>query len=215
MRLPISLVVASFSASAAPLPMASAPHVCVVVVPGAIRPDFGCFRVGASKNLKFDQPGVYWHLQTFATRRAAEAAKSPRGIVVEEDGRVWLSEFGPREGAAKGAPRALVGPLKVVPGRSYDAEIAYSVMAPTDHSRAHTHSGPEAWYVLAGGQCLETPGGAFRAMAGETMSATPNEPMELSVTGTDTARALTLVIHDSTQSFGAASDWKPPGACHR
>lgn len=36
---------------------------------------------------------MYWHLTTFPTRQAAEAAKSATGIVVEEDGRVWLSEF--------------------------------------------------------------------------------------------------------------------------
>jgi hypothetical protein len=31
---------------------------------------------------------------------------------------------------------------------------------------AHTHPGPEGWYVLAGEQCLETPAGANKAVAG-------------------------------------------------
>jgi hypothetical protein len=37
--------------------------------------------------------------------------------------------------------------------------------------------------------------------------------MELSVIGNEVARSMTLVIHDSTQDFGAASDWHPTGAC--
>jgi quercetin dioxygenase-like cupin family protein len=87
------------------------------------------------------------------------------------------------------------------------------VIGPGDRSRVHTHSGPEAWYVLAGAQCLETPAGIHRGHAGGTMNAAPNGPMQLSVSGTGIARALTPVIHDSTQDFGTASDWKPPGAC--
>jgi quercetin dioxygenase-like cupin family protein len=195
---------------------AAAPHTCVTVTPGEIRPEFGCFRIGIAKNLKFTAPTVFWHVQTYPSLAAANAAKSSSGIVVEEDGRVWLSEFGSKDRASQGGHRvAVIGPLSIVAGRNYDAEIAYSVMAPSDHSRVHTHAGPEAWYVLAGAQCLETPDGIHRGHAGETMSVAPNGPMQLSVTGADLARSLVLVIHDSAQDFGAASDWKPPGACQR
>jgi quercetin dioxygenase-like cupin family protein len=199
------------------MPGAAAPHTCVVLAPGEIRPEFGCFRIGIARNLKFGDSSVFWHLQTYSNRAAADAAKSPSGIVVEEAGRIWLSEFGSRLGASQGGGRrvAEIGPLSVVAGKSYDAEVAYSIMAPSDRSRVHTHSGPEAWYVLAGSQCLETPAGTLRGLAGDTMSAAPNGPMQLSVTGTDVAKALTLVIHESTQEFGTASDWKPSGACQR
>lgn len=201
-------------ASTAQAPRASMPHTCVAVAPGATRPEFGCFRIGLSKNLTFRTPTVYWHVQTFPTLAAANEVKSPTGIVVEEDGRVWLSEFGARHTVPNGGRNiALIGPLSVVAGKSYEAEIAYSVMAPTDRSRVHTHSGPEAWYVLAGSQCLRTPAGIIRGSTGETMRAAPNTPMELSVTGTDVARALTLVIHESTKGFGTASDWKPAAPC--
>jgi hypothetical protein len=191
-----------------------APHTCVVVAPGNIRSEFGCFRIGVVKNLKFNRSTVYWHLYSFPSRTAADAARSSSGIVVEEDGRVWLSEFGARNIHVRGGSNvAVIGPLKLVPADSYDAEIAYSVMSPSDHSRVHTHSGPEAWYVLTGIQCLETPDLTRSAGPGATMTAAANRPMELRVAGTDVARSLTLVIHDSTQEFGTASDWKPTGAC--
>ena len=194
--------------------VSAAPHMCSVIAPGEIRPEFGCFRIGIAKDLKLSRPTIYWHLYIFPNKPAADAAKTRSGIVVEEDGRVWLSEFGSRNRASNGGQRiAVVGPLKLESAGSYIAEIAYSVMQSDDRSRVHTHSGPEAWYVLSGAQCLKTPGGTRSARAGATMSVAPNLPMELSVIGTEIARSLTLVIHDSTQGFGTVSTWKPTGAC--
>jgi quercetin dioxygenase-like cupin family protein len=77
----------------------------------------------------------------------------------------------------------------------------------------HTHPGPEGWYVLAGAQCLETPAGAHRARAGESMTVRANTPMELNVSGKTLRRAFALVIHDSAQARGKPSAWKPAGAC--
>lgn len=187
---------------------------CVDVPPTEQRPEFGCFNIGTVTGLHFSQASVYWHLHAFPTRQAAEAAKSATGLVVEEDGRAWLSEFGPRIIASPGGQAiAVVGPLQLAPARSYSAVLSYAVMRPGDTSRVHTHPGPEGWYVLAGEQCLETPAGAHRAQAGATMTVPPNIPMELRVTGTELRRAFALVIHDSTQQRGTPSEWKPAGAC--
>jgi len=187
---------------------------CVDVPPGEKRPEFGCFNVGTVTGLHFSQSTVYWHLRAFPTRQAADAAKSATGMVVEEDGRVWLSEFGARNMALRGGdPIAVVGPLELPAAQSYAAVLSYAVMRPGDNSRVHTHPGPEGWYVLAGEQCLETPAGASRGRAGGTMTVPPNIPMELNVTGTTLRRAFALVIHDATQQRGIPSNWKPSGAC--
>jgi quercetin dioxygenase-like cupin family protein len=187
---------------------------CVDVPPGEKRPEFGCFNIGTVKELHFRQAAVYWHLYAFGSRKSAEAARSATGIVVEEDGRVWLSEFGARDTAPRGGKAvAVVGPLQLPVAKSYSAVLSYAVMRPGDSSRVHTHPGPEGWYVLAGEQCLETPAGANRAGAGQTMTVPPNVPMELKVTGTTLRRAFALVIHDSTQERGVPSDWKPSVKC--
>ena len=187
---------------------------CVDVPPGEKRPEFGCFNVGTVNGLHFSQASVYSHLRAFPSRKAAEAAKSATGIVVEEDGRVWLSEFGARNSAPRGGKSiAVVGPLQLPAAKSYAAVLSYAVMRPGDSSRVHTHPGPEGWYVLAGEQCLETPAGAHRARAGRTMTVGSNTPMELNVTGKALRRAFALVIHDSAQERGKPSDWKPSGAC--
>jgi quercetin dioxygenase-like cupin family protein len=189
---------------------------CVDVPPGQKRPEFGCFNVGVVSGLHFSEAAVYWHLSAFPTRKAAEAAKTATGIVVEEDGKAWLSEFGPRNTASRGGEAiAVVGPLQLPEAASYAAVLSYAVMRPGDSSRVHTHPGPEGWYVLAGEQCLETPAGANRARAGGTSAVPANIPMELNVTGTTLRRAFALVIHDSAQQRGIPSDWKPSGACDR
>ncbi|MGO4549581.1 cupin domain-containing protein [Lysobacter sp. 2RAF19] len=189
---------------------------CVDVPPGEARPPFGCFNVGTVTGLHFSQTSVYWHLRAFPNRATAEAARRAGDIVVEEAGRTWLSEFGPRSMATAGGEFvARIGPLQLPPANNYTAVLSYAVMRPGDSSRVHTHPGPEGWYVLAGAQCLETPAGATRARAGETMTVAPNVPMELNVTGTTIRRAFALVIHDSEQARGQASDWTPPGACSR
>jgi quercetin dioxygenase-like cupin family protein len=187
---------------------------CVDLPAGEQRPEFGCFNVGLATGLHFTQTSVYWHLREFPSKKAAEAARSATGIVVEEDRRVWLSEFGPRNTATPGGKAiAVVGPLQLRPAKSYTAVLSYAVMRPGDNSRVHTHAGPEGWYVLAGEQCLETPAGTSRGRAGETMTVRPDTPMELNVTGKTVRRAFALVIHDSAQARGTPSDWKPSGAC--
>ena len=113
-----------------------------------------------------------------------------------------------------GEPVAVVGPLELLPANEYDAEIAYAMLPPGNRTPVHTHFGPEAWYVIAGEQCLETPKGAMKAGKGETMSVMSSIPMELKITGPSVRRSLTLVIHDSTKPFGVnTSEWKPTGAC--
>ena len=117
---------------------------CAEVPPGEKRPEFGCFIIATAKGLQFTRPTVYWHLRTFPSRAAAEAAKSATGIVVEEDGRVWLSEFGPRDMALRGGESvALIGPLELPPAKNYDAVLSYAIMRPGDRSQMHTHPGPE------------------------------------------------------------------------
>ena len=117
---------------------------CVDVPPGQTRPEFGCFNIGTATGLHFTQTAVYWHLRAFPSLEAAQSAKSATGIVVEEAGRVWLSEFGRRDAAPQGGEAiAIVGPLELPAAQTYTAVLSYAVMRPGDSSRVHTHPGLE------------------------------------------------------------------------
>jgi quercetin dioxygenase-like cupin family protein len=187
---------------------------CVDIPPGEKRPEFGCWVVATTHDLTFAEPSIYWHLRKFPSRQAAEDAKTRAGVVGEVQGQVWRSDFGPKDMKVEGGEEvAVIGPLELPQAKTYDAVFMEAAMRPLDRSRVHTHPGPEAWYMLAGEQCLETPAGAQRASAGGTMTVPPNVPMELMIVGTKLRRSLVLVVHDSTQQKSIVSDWKPTGRC--
>jgi len=158
---------------------------------------------------------VYWHLYTYPTRAAAEAVKGPRGTVVESFGKVWLytiAEQGWRP--PTGERVAVLGPFPIVAGKQYTARYMEAVFAPGMRAAIHRHSGPEAWYLVSGTQCLETPDGFTVAHAGEGAVVPEGPPMALSSVGTETRRSVLLVLHDASQPWiTMAHDWQPQGLC--
>ena len=88
----------------------------------------------------------------------------------------------------------------------------------------HRHPGSEAWFVLSGTQCLETPNGLIMASAGNAALVPEGWPMAISAVGPRTRRALVLVLHRSaerysmpvhhqTQHGAPFANWKPKGLC--
>jgi quercetin dioxygenase-like cupin family protein len=159
---------------------------------------------------------VFWHLDVYPTRVAAEAARGPRGVVLESFGRVWLFTIDVAGWRPSGGDRvAEIGPLPTNSGARYSAQYMEAVFTPGMTAPAHRHSGPEAWYTLAGETCLETPDGKMMGRAGGSHVIVPGgPPMHLTATGTQTRRALVLILHDSTQpATTPADDWTPKGLC--
>lgn len=194
---------------------------CVDEPPDAARPPYGCFNVGHRTGLTFADTLVVWRLYRFATRAAAEAARSPGGLVAEEAGTAWLSELA-AAGAASAAPAggtlvAASPPLVLPPAPGgaggYAASLAYAVFRPGMRSRPHVHAGPEAFYVLAGAQCVETPGGVVRTAAGQAAALPAGTPMALAATGGVERRAFALVLRDARRPQAEPTPWRPTGAC--
>jgi hypothetical protein len=188
--------------------------------------DLGCYTT-AILDLGVPQRGpIYWHLDTFPTRADAEANRAPRSTVVNSHGRHWLftiAEQGWRP--ATGERVALIGPLTIDADKPYTARYQEAVIPAGFQDgvgAGHRHPGPEAWYVLAGGQCLETPNGVMTARAGETMLAPEGWPMAIASLGTEMRRTVFLVLHRSGELYsmpvGAQPDaphahWTPKGLC--
>ncbi len=189
--------------------------ICIPVAERAAR-EFGCFIV-ATQAIGHLAPGrAFWHLSTFSTRSEAELVRGTQGTVVESLGRVWLltiANAGWRP--AGGTHVAEIGPLPVTPDVAYTAQYLEAVFRPGMKSIVHRHSGPEAWYTVAGKTCLETPGGTMVGVAGGRPVIVPaGPPMELTATGTNVRRALVLILHDSERpAFSPARDWSPKGLC--
>jgi quercetin dioxygenase-like cupin family protein len=177
--------------------------------------EFGCFILAAQPIGKLDR-ATFWHVETFPTRAAAEQARAPRSAVVEAFDKVWLLTIADAGWRSKGATHvAEIGPIATTAGVDYMAKFMEATFRPGMKSRIHRHSGAEAWYTLSGETCLETPAGTMVGRAGGPPVIVPQgPPMELTATGTETRRALVLILHDSTQPHTiVASDWKPKGLC--
>ena len=164
-------------------------------------------------------PGpIAWHLDTYATRAAAEAAKGPRGTVVESLGQIWLftiDEVGWRPPA--GTRVAESGPLPVDATTDYTAVYMEAIFDPGMTAAIHSHSGPEAFFTVTGETCLETPGGALTGRAGGPVVIVPGgPPMLLTATGAIRRRGVVLILHDSSQpATSMVHDWTPKGLCNR
>ena len=131
--------------------------------------EVGCWIIAHVPQGQLSQPAVFWHLDTYATRTEAEAAKGPRGTVVEALGKIWLftiGEAGWRPSA--GVRVAEIGPLHVKSGEQYTARYMEAIFNPGMKTPVHRHPGPEAWYTTAGEVCLETPEGKVVGRAGES-----------------------------------------------
>ena len=178
----------------------------------------GCWITANTSLGQLPRQPIFWHLDTYPTRGDAEAAKGPRGTVVESLGKQWLLTIDVAGWRPTGGERiAEIGPLPVSATANYSAQYMEAVFTPGMTSSTHRHAGPEAWYTLTGETCLETPEGTMVGRAGGSHVIVPGgPPMHLTATGTDTRRALVLILHDSTQpATTLAHDWTPKGLCRK
>jgi quercetin dioxygenase-like cupin family protein len=177
--------------------------------------EFGCFITATDVLGELPAGPLYWHLDIYPTVAAAESAKESGGTVVESYGQVWLFTIAGPDWRPSGGERvSRVGPLPVVAASSHAVVYGEGTFAPGMVSAIHGHPGPEAWYVLEGEQCLETPEGTLIVRAGESGVVRAGLPMVLAGGGTGRRRAILLVLHDSAQPAGfPVQDWMPKGLC--
>lgn len=159
---------------------------------------------------------VFWHLDTFPIRAAAEAAKRPGAAVIDALGKIWLMTIADADFRTGSGDRvAHIGPLPVSSTIEYSATYMEAVFTPGMESSTHTHSGPEAWYTMTGETCLETPSGRLVGRAGGPPVIVPaGPPMHLTATGNSTRRAIVLILHDRSKPATTVTHaWTPKGLC--
>jgi quercetin dioxygenase-like cupin family protein len=160
---------------------------------------------------------VFWYVDTYPTRAAAEKVNGTGGSVIESFGKTWLltiatAGWQPPQG---GERVATIGPIPISAGEEYSSLYMEAVMTPGMTSTIHTHSGPEIWYTLAGETCLETPQGKFvEGPDGPPVIVPAGSPMLLTATGTEQRRALVLILHIASEKpTTVINTWKPKGLC--
>ncbi|MGH7616764.1 MAG: hypothetical protein ACREPM_06015 [Gemmatimonadaceae bacterium] len=161
-------------------------------------------------------PEMYWHLDAYDDSARAVRVKGAHGVVIRALGRTWVMiiDATRRRASQPGTHVADIGPLRVTPGLEYSATFMEAISMPGTTSAVHRHSGPEAWYTVAGETCLETPAGKLVGRVGHPVVVPEGPPMLLTTTGEHPRRAITLILHDAAQApTTMETKWKPRGLC--
>ena len=178
---------------------------------------YGCFITAREELGRIPRaPELYWHLDTYATRKAAEGARESRSTVVESLGKIWVFTIAPLKWRSRrGESVARIGPIPLVDAKEFAAVYMEAAFEPGMSSMVHRHDGAEAWLTLEGSQCLETSEGKLEQKAGDPGVIVPaGLPMVLTGIGTGIRRSLVLILQDATKPRSTpAMDWTPKGLC--
>ena len=171
----------------------------------------GCSIV-ADKQLPEDlHPPLFWHIDRFDSGDQARAAEGPSSISVDAHSGSWLLTIESKTANHQGGRHiASVGPLPLPSAPKYALQVLSAIFTPGMSSLVHHHAGVEAWYVLSGEQCLETPTAGYKTRAGETFLIEPGVVMRLVTTGSTVRRALAVIVYDASQPPTTRMEKGPP-----
>ena len=195
-----------------------------VAIPGGVcKPvsqrtqEVGCWIVADDPVGQLKESEVFWHLDSYSTREAAQADKGPRSAVIEALDKVWLMTIeDKRWRPAHGTRIAEIGPLPITAGGKYSAQYMEAIFTPGMTAPEHIHPGPEAWYTFAGETCLETSDGRVQVgrAGGPPVIVPEGLSMHLTATGKEQRRAFVLILHDSSKpATTMIHNWTAKGLC--
>jgi quercetin dioxygenase-like cupin family protein len=161
---------------------------------------------------------LFWHLDRFTSKEAAERAADTTSTVVRAFGSTWLFTIAKARWRSRGGEHvADIGPLPLVPSSTYAVEYLRSVFNPGTTAPLHIHSGPEAFYAVTGDTCLETPAGVQTGRGpGNSLIIKAGPPMLLMAIGKVPRQGFALILHDaSLPPTTLTKAWQPSGLCAR
>jgi hypothetical protein len=159
---------------------------------------------------------LFWQVENFPTLDQAKAAAGDYrwnpdtvtydgwpSLTAEVAGKAWLFTLGPQGAATPGGTKvAEIGPVPPISAPEYLLRVNYGSGPPGAKTPVHSHSGSEAFYVLAGKLGQRTPDGVGYVEAGHTMNGhMAGMPMEVFNGGTTDLTALIMFVVDATKPF--------------
>ena len=148
---------------------------------------------------------LFWHVETFPSLAAAQAAAGPTSLAAEGAGKAWLFTLGaPGAVTAGGSKVAEIGPVPPITAPEYLLRLNRAHGPPGAKTSVHSHPGSEAFYVLSGRLGQRTPHGIAYAEAGQAMNGRGADvPMEVFSSGTTALEQFVMFIVDATRPFSA------------
>lgn len=152
---------------------------------------------------------TYWHIDRFESLEAALKAAGSNGVATEAHGSFWLMTVETKaEDHHGGHHVAWIGALVLPKAEKYSMRVMSSLLKPGSTTPVHTHSGPEAFYIVEGEQCLETPHGGRHLSAGQSYVVPAGGVHRGRVIGSTARGALALILYDA--AYPASHDLEKP-----
>ncbi len=148
---------------------------------------------------------LFWRIENYPSKEAAQAAAGTWSLVTEAAGKVWLFTLGPAGGSSPGGMKvAEVGPIPRVPAPQYLLRINEASGPPGSVTPVHSHPGSEAFYVLAGEQSIRGPHRTLLVKAGTSEAGQgAGMAMQVSSSGSRELESLVMFVVDATQPFSS------------
>lgn len=178
----------------------------------------GCY-LNTSVRLRSTPAAVYWHIDRFSNVARAQRSRSAgSAVVLGLGGQVFLQTVnGSAAWRPSGGERlATIGPIALPANQDFTARMMEATTSTAAATHPHAHSGPEAFFLLAGSICVETRAGPHRAGPRGSLVLPGRTPMQLHSPGDTVRRSLVLVLHPTDEPWiDRRPAWTPTGACSR
>jgi hypothetical protein len=148
---------------------------------------------------------LFWRIETYPSKEAAQAAAGTWSLVAEAAGKVWLFTLGSAGGSSSGGTKVSeVGPIARVVAPQYLLRINEASGPPGSVTPVHSHPGSEAFYVLAGEQSIRGAHGTMVVKAGTPQAGHgASMAMQVSNSGSGELQSLVMFVVDATQPFSS------------
>jgi quercetin dioxygenase-like cupin family protein len=164
------------------------------------RGELGCSIVEIKSLPQTLKEPLFWHIDRFDSAEHARAAAGPASIAFDAHGTSWLMTIESKTDNHYGGEHVTQVALPALPpAPKYSMLVISAYITAGQTSRVHNHSGAEAFYVVDGEQCLETPDRIYPMHKGETLAVPAGVAMRLVATGTTPRRGLAVIVYDSAQ----------------
>jgi quercetin dioxygenase-like cupin family protein len=200
------------AAAAVALPAPIVPGGCTAAANEHVD-EAGCYLLG-ELSVEHAPRRLYWHIAEFADLPTAvtEAQEHHWSKVVSAHHKIWLLVIGARkEPLSSGKPSVVIGPMDVPPVDTVSVRFLTSTFPPGMHTRVHSHPGSEAFYVIEGEQCVETPTVRHRIMAGHSYIVQSGVHVQAAARGRKSLVAL--ILRPSVTWSEPETSWAPSQYC--
>lgn len=172
----------------------------------------GCF-LSAELPIVPETDMLYWHVVEMPEEGAAVrlAQGLPGAVALLAHDRWWVHLLN-ADPVERGLPaHHVAASFAVEAGRPLVARLIESWFPPGMRTRPHAHSGPEAFYVIDGVQCTETPAERRMIAAGESYTVAGGPHLQAAPQG---RRSLVVILAPAGEPWMRLTDgWSGTGFC--